>query len=226
MNTTELAPEILRQEIIDWWENERQKISNSLPERRQALFYKVDKIIDGMPIKKLLSRKQFVEEKILPEINSGIEKMYRELTLEVDESFRASSQNVEGGGHYGNWSYSEMVTAGAAIAVSAAPVAGIPFFAGGLTTAGTWVVVTTLGGGALIPTAVAAAAGSAILLAAGPTVRSKAVAKLTSNLKKAIHKEIDYMVLELSNDNTKPSLKQRLFNELQGIAVKRMEMAK
>ena len=223
----QMPAEVLRAEILDWWEAERDRISEALPERLPALFYKVDKIIDDMSASDLLKRGKFVAEKVEPVVADWIERLYKELTHALDESFRASAKEAEGGETYKNWSYGEMATAGAAIAVSAAPAAGIPFYAGGLTAAGTVVFGLTLPftGGGLAAGAVAAAAGSAVLLAAGPAVRAKAVSKLKSNLKSSIHEEITQRVLGASAKAKDASLTQILFSELQGVVLKRMDMA-
>ena len=227
MNNMQMPAEILRAEILDWWEAERDRISEALPERLPALLYKVDKIIDDMSASDLLKRGKFVAEKVEPVVVDWIERLYKELTHELDESFRASVKEAEGGESYKNWTYGEMATAGAAIAVSAAPAAGIPFYAGGLTAAGTVVFGLTLPwtGGGLLAGAVAAAAGSAVLLAAGPAVRAKAVSRLKSNFKSSIHDVIEERVLGSAADRRAASLKQVLFSELQGVALKRMELA-
>jgi len=223
----QMPAEILRAEILDWWEAERDRIAEAIPERLPALLYKVDKIINDMSASDLLKRGKFVTEKVEPVVADWIERLYKELTHELDKSFRASAKEAEGGETYKNWSYGEMATAGAAIAVSAAPAAGIPFFAGGLTAAGTVVFGLTLPftGGGLAAGAVAAAAGSAVLLAAGPAVRTKAISVLKSKFKSSIHDEITKRVLGFEKDREAISLKEVLFSELQGVALKRMEMA-
>ncbi|MDB4213911.1 hypothetical protein N9741_03465 [Octadecabacter sp.] len=217
--------EILRAEILDWWEAERDRIAEAVPERLPALLDKVDKIIDDMSASELLKRGKFGAEKVEPVVTDWIERLYKELAHELDESFRASAKEAEGGETYKNWSYGEMATAGAAIAVSAAPAAGIPLFAGGLTTASLSLGIFTFGGGALIPMAVTAAAGSAVLLAAGPSVRANAVSKLKSKFKVSIHAGITQRVLDSGNKSKVNSLKEVLFNELQGVALKRMDVA-
>ena len=225
MTDMQMPAEVLRAEILDWWEAERDRIAEAIPERLPALLYKVDKIIDDMSASELLKRGKFVAEKVEPVVAGWIERLYKELTHELDESFRASAKEAEGGETYNSWTYGEMATAGAAIAVSAAPAAGLPFLAGGLTTVGLSLGIFTLGGGALIPMAVAAAAGSAVLLAAGPAVRTKAILTLKSKFKSSIHDVITRRVLGGVHEGKIVSLKQVLFNELQGVALKRMEMA-
>ena len=217
--------EILRAEILDWWEAERDRIAEAIPERLPALLYKIDKIIDDMSASDLLRRGKFVTEKVEPVVADWIERLYKELTHELDDSFRASAKESEGGETYNNWTYGEMATAGAAIAVSAAPAAGIPFFASGLTAAGTVILGFTFGSGGLMPIAVTAAAGSAVLLAAGPSVRANAVSKLKSKFKGSIHEGITQRVLDSGRKSKVISLKEVLFNELQGVALKRMDVA-
>ncbi len=222
----QLPTEVVQAEILDWWEGERERIAQIMPDRMPALFYNVDKVIDDMSVADFLKRGRFVANKVEPLVADWIERTYKELTHEIDESFRASAYKTEGGDAYQKWSYGDMATAGAAIAVSAAPVAGIPFFAGGMTTAGTVVLWFTIGGGNLIPAAVVALAGSAVLLAAGPGVRSKAITRLKSKLKASLHDAITTRVLGVADGTKLVSLKHVLFGELQGVALKRMEMAK
>ena len=221
----QLPVEVVRSEILDWWEDERAKIALTIPDRLPALFYQVDKLVDEMTVKDLLRRGKYQTEQIDPFVTNWIERLYKELTHELDESFRSSSREVEGDEPYKSWSYSDMATAGTAIAVSAAPVAGVPFFAAGLTTAGTAILGFTFGGGSLMPLAVTAAAGSAILLAAGPAVRAQAISKLKLKFKNSLHEALELRVLGDATDVTVVSLKQTLFVELQGVALKRMEMA-
>lgn len=127
----QLPTEVVQAEILDWWEGERERIAQIMPDRMPALFYNVDKVIDDMSVADFLKRGRFVANKVEPLVADWIERTYKELTHEIDESFRASAYKTEGGDAYQKWSYGDMATAGAAIAVSAAPVAGIPFFAGG-----------------------------------------------------------------------------------------------
>lgn len=219
-----LPVEIQRAEILDWWELEQEKISRSLLDRLPALYYAVDQVIEEMPIKNFLRRGKFHAEKIEPIIAEWMDKLYRELAHELDESFRSSSNVIEGKGAYEGWSYSEMATAGAAIAVSAAPIAGIPFFAGGLTAAGITVAGFTFGGGALLALPATALVGSAVIFAAGPAVRGKAVSSLKTRLRNTIHTQIDAHVLGDQTQPSVPSLKGKLLGDLQSVALKRIDM--
>lgn len=153
-----------------------------------------------------------------------MENLYCELAHEIDESFRASSDAIEGKGSYDRWSYGEMASAGGAIAVSIGPLAGVPFFAGGLTVAGTTILGVTLVSPALIPTAVAALAVSTVLLAAGPSARGKATAYLKSRFKKAVHEDLEIRILGNPANLSSPSLKGKLLADLYGLALKRIEM--
>lgn len=220
----QLPREILRAEVLDWWEAEQERISTILPERLPALYYHVDRKIAEMPINAFFRRGKFHANEIEPIVVDWMEKLYRELAHEIDESFRASSDAVEGKGTYDSWSYGEMVSAGGAIAVSVAPVAGIPFFAGGLTAAGFTLFGFTFGGGALIPIAVTALAGSAVLLAAGPAARGKAAAHLRSRFKRTVHEAIHLRVLGKSDDSSAPSLKGKLLADLHCLALKRIDI--
>lgn len=221
-----LPVEIQRAEILDWWEAEQEKISRALQERLPALYYRLDQVIDKMPIKGFLRKRKFHAEQIEPIVTMWVEELYRELTHELDESFRASSEVIEGKGGYEGWTYGEMVTAGAAIAVSAAPIAGVPFFAGGLTAAGITIAGFTVGGGALLALPVAALAGSAVLVAAGPAVRGKAVSSLKARFRKNVHKLAETLVLGNSEQPSVSSLKGKLLGELRNVALKRIDMVR
>ena len=63
-------------------------------------------------------------------------------------------------------------------------------------------------------------------MAAGPGVRSTAISQLKSKLKRSLHDAISLRVVGEAGDAKFLSLKQVLFNELQAVALKRMEMAK
>ena len=221
----QLPIEIQKVEILDWWETEREQISQDLQERLPALYYKVDRVIEEMPVKALIRKGQHHTETLEPLVIEWMEKVYRDLTHELDESFRSSAEAVEGDGAHDQWTYSEMATAGAALAVSVAPIAGIPFFAGGLTAAGVTVLGITVGSGGLLALPVAALAGSAILLAAGPTARWRAVAALKARYRDAVHSAIEKRVLGDESNTDSPSLKDKLQGELLGVALQRMEMA-
>lgn len=223
-----LPPEILRAEILDWWEAEQERISQTLPKRLPALYYLVDQKIGEMPLKAFLRRGRFHADEIEPIIASWMEDLYQELTHEIDESFRSSANVVEGNRKYESWSYGDLASAGAALAFSAAPVAGIPvyFMAGGLTATGTTVLGMTFGAGALVPLGVAALAGSAVLLAAGPAARGKAIERLRASVRTATRDAIDKRVLGDPSDPSAPSLKGKLLGDLYGVAVKRIEVVK
>ncbi|UWR10906.1 hypothetical protein [Sulfitobacter mediterraneus] len=221
-----LPVEIQKAEILDWWETERDHISRALPDRLPELFYRVDQTIDGMPVRALMRRGKFHSEQIEPIVVEWLEKLYRELTHDLDNSFRSSLETVEGGGPLDSWSYGEAATAGAAIAVSAAPIAGIPFFAGGIASAGVTILGVTVGGGALLAFPVAALAGSAVLFAAGPAARGKAVSHLKSRFKATVHSAIETRVLGNTEEPVVPSLKGTLLGELRGVTLQRIEMVK
>lgn len=220
----QLPPEVLRAEILDWWEAEQERISHTLPKRLPELYYHVDQKIADMPLKAFIRRGNFYAESIEPIVTDWIENLYRELTHDLDESFCTSSKDLEGKAIYDTWSYGEVASAGAAIAVSVAPAAGVPFFAGGLTAAGFTFLGVTLGGGALMPLAVTALAGSLVILAAGPAVRGKAASYLRNRFKSVVQKAINTRVLGDADNPTVPSLKGKLRGDLYGVALKRIEM--
>lgn len=220
----QLPVEIQRAEILDWWETEQNHISQTLPDSLPALYYKVDNVIDAMPVKAFIRKGKLHSEQIEPIVVEWLEKLYRELTHELDKSFRSSLKIVEGDPALDRWSYGEVATAGAALAVSAAPIAGIPFFAGGVMTAGVTVLGYTFGGGALLALPVVALAGSAVLVAAGPAARGRAVSHLKSRFKNAVHKAVETRVLGDPEKPSIPSLKGTLLGELRAVTLKRLEM--
>ncbi len=220
----QLPVEIQRAEILDWWEASHERISEAVLDRLPALYYRIDKEIEAMPIKELLGKGKFRAEKLVPIIDEWAAKLHRELTHELDESLRASLESSARDGAGDGWSYSEMAVAGAALAFSAAPVAGVPFFIGGLTASGTVILGITIGGGALLALPVAALAGSAAFLALGPTARKTALSKLKNRFRDSVHKAVDNYVLGDPNDPDKSSLKGILLEELRNVTMKRMEM--
>lgn len=218
----QLPAETQKAEILDWWEASHERICDALSERIPALYYRVDQEIEAMPLKDLLRKASFRSAKIEPLISEWRAKVYRELTHELDESMRSSLDLLNDGKSNDDLSYSEMAIAGAALAVTAAPVAGLPFFVGGLTTAG-WLGISVLGGGlAVVP--IAALAGSAFVLALGPSARAKAVAKLKSRLRENIHQAIETSVLGDPTQPATPSLKGVLLSELSSVTLKRLEL--
>lgn len=61
-----MPPEILRAEILDWWEAEQERISRILTERIIELHYEVDQKIADMPIKSVVRRRSFYTKEIEP----------------------------------------------------------------------------------------------------------------------------------------------------------------
>jgi hypothetical protein len=221
----QLPVEIQQAEILDWWESEHERISDALADRLPGLYYLVDQQIENMPFTNLVRRGKFKAEHIEPIVAAWMDKIYFEFTLELDESLRASLHSLEGDKPGEGWSFNEMAVAGAALALSASPVAAIPFFAGGLATAGVTFLGVTFGGGVLLATPVAALAGSAVLAAlVGPTARTKAIANLKSRLRSAIHAAIQARVLGDANGQSHASLKGRLLGELYSVATKRLAL--
>lgn len=220
----QLPIEIQRAEILDWWETEHERISQVLPDRLPALYHGVDQAIDEMPVTAFYWRREFYADQIEPIVVEWIEKLHRELRHGLDESFHASSEAVEGKGSHDEWSYGEMATAGAAIAASVAPIAGIPFFAGGFTTAGITVFGLTFGGGALLLLPIVALVGSLVLFATGPAIRDTASNKLKAHFKGAVHDAIKMRVLGNPKDQNFRSLKDILLSELYSVTLKRIEM--
>lgn len=220
-----LPVEIQHAQILDWWEASHEKICNALTDRLPALYYHVNQMIEAMSLKDLVRKGKVRSEQIEPMVSDWIQKTYAELTHDMDQSMRESLAGLEGQ-QAAEWSYGEMAIAGSALAVSAAPVAGIPFFVGGLTTAGTVVLGVTFGGGALAALPVAALAGSVALVAMGPTARAKALASLKGRYREAIHKAIVARVMGDGDNPQQPSLKGTLLSELHAVALKRMDDAK
>ena len=57
----QLPPEILRAEVLDWWETEQERISRTLPERLPGLYYHVDQNISDIRIKAFEGRGRFTK---------------------------------------------------------------------------------------------------------------------------------------------------------------------
>lgn len=222
----QLPAEVQHAEIMDWWEGEHQRISEALPDRLPALFYHLDQKITQMQIKQLIKKGKFCAETLDPIAVEWIDKLYRELTHEANESLQVSQKLLDEDTKEGEWNYSEMALAGSALAVSVAPAAGVPFFAGGFTTAGTTILGVTFGGGALLALPVFAAAGSLVLLAMGAGTRGRAVDKLKSRIRNEVLQSAEKLVLGDPDNPKQPSLKGTLLDELYAVVLKRLELAK
>ncbi|TMV12996.1 hypothetical protein [Arenibacterium halophilum] len=216
--------ELQRAEIMDWWEAAQDHISKTIPDRLPALYYKVDQKIDELGWYKTFSRKAVRTNELNPIVEEWTSKLYAELTHDLDESFKASAEEVEGNGQLDKLSYSEIGETTATVVFSVAPVAAVPFASGGLAVAGTTVLGFSVGATGLAVVPVVALAGAAIAAAAGPAFRNRNLNRLKQNFRQSIHKWIDGIVL---GDPEKPkanSLKRQLQKELEAVARKRLEL--
>lgn len=222
-----LPVEILQAEVLDWWETQQEMVSNTLDEKLPELLNRLDVEIEEMPVHAFFRKGKFFTERLAPIVIEFLEKHHAEFTSELDEAFQKSVVSIEADGAteaLSTWSYNEMATAGGAAVVTIAPLAALPFLTGGLVTSGTVVLGFTLSSPALIPTAAVAAATGLVVVAAGPTVRNKALKKLKSSFKEATFNEARTRVV---GDPQKPeigSLKGSLLNGLTNVALRRLEV--
>lgn len=221
-----LPKEVLKAEVLDWWEEQQELLSNRLEARLPELLALLDAEIDAMPVKSFFRKGKFHAERLEPVVVEFLEKNYAEFTSELDEAFQKSVAHVEAEElttTLNSWSYKEMATAGAAVAVSAAPLAALPFLTGGIFTSGVAVLGFTVVAPTLIPLAVGAAATGLVVAAAGPTARMKALERLKSSFKEVTGAEARVRVV---GDPQKPeigSLKGTLMKDLRNVALGRIE---
>ena len=223
-----LPKEVLKAEVLDWWEEQQEQLSKKLEDRLPELLDLLDAEIDTMPAKSLLRKGKFHTERLEPIVRKFLEVNYTECTSYLNNAFKKSVAQVESRElerNLNSWNYEEMATAGAAVVMTAAPLplAAIPFLTGGLFTSGTVFLGFTIVSPTLIPLAVGAATTAVVLMAAGPVVRKKALKKLRNMFKDVTHAEAKIRVL---GDPTKPeigSLKGTLINDLRNVALGRLE---
>lgn len=206
---------ILRSELIDWWQQERLRVSEDLEERLDLLLVKIDKKIDDMPSSAFVWRENFKKDHLEPLAVTWIETEYKKQSSAINESF--SSQAFSGDTMEHGWSASDITTVGAAAAFSIAPLAALPFLGSVLVTGGLFSTAYI----AAIPASVITA--SAVALGYGPSIRSWASSRLTDSFKQSIHSELRLRIL---GDYTQPeiaSLKGTLLHELDGILQLKLE---
>ena len=86
-----LPKEVLRAEILDWWEGEQERVSHELSGKLQTILDQVDEKIDGISLKGLfVNRRRFVRETIEPLVVDFLEGNYREFSERMKESFKLS----------------------------------------------------------------------------------------------------------------------------------------
>ncbi len=212
-----MSDEIERAEILDWWSAERGRIFVELRERFPLLLLKIDQEIDQMPIKAFVNRSGFVADKINPIVREWIEAEYRRYSAKLETSLKESMAEVEGTALCGKWSYSDMLTAGAATGFSVVPFAALPFVGGLIVTSG---LVFTTASLAVVPANMVGVGIGALGL--GPSVRGWAVERLRNSVRTKVHEDLTLRVLGDPNQPEIPSLGGTLFKELDSIMAARL----
>ena len=223
-----LPKELLRAEILDWWEEEQERVSHELSRRLQTVLDQVDAEVDNISLKNLfVYRGRFVRETIEPFVVAFLEGNYREFSEKMKESFESSMAQVEAG-KFGieveEASYWEWATAGGTMLASVAPLASLPFLTGGVLTGGVTVLGFTLVAPVVSIVAVGAMATAGLgILVIGQPMRQQAFESQRRTLKSEIRSKVKIRVI---GDPTKPdigSLKGTLLNELRNVTWHRLE---
>jgi hypothetical protein len=223
---THLPKEVLQAEVLDWWEAQREMIAAGLKGKLPELFEMLDAEIDNMPTSALLRKGKFRTEYLEPIVVEFLENTYQEYSSELDEAFQKSVAKVEAERAIENlklWSYKELATAGAATAITVAPLATLPFLASGFITSGLVVLGFTVTAPAIIPTAVGAATVGLALAAVGPAARRKAIEKLKYSFTEVTHKEARIRLIGDTKNPKVGSLKGTLLNDLRSVVLSRIE---
>lgn len=226
LDTEHLPAEILQAEVLDWWETQHEMVSDKLVENLPELLEQLDAEIENMPAQALLRKGKFHTKRLEPIVRSFLEKQYAEISSQLDDAFQRSVTCVEEDGAIETlnaWSYKELATAGGAAAATIAPLAALPFLAGGLMTTGTAFLGFTLTAPALIPAAAVAAAAGLVVAVAGPTLRNKAIKKLRSSFKEVTFIKARIRVVGDPLEPEIGSLKGTLLNDLTNVALRRLE---
>ena len=104
-----MLTEILRAEILDWWEAEREKIARDIHQRLPTLLYQVDKIIDDNSKQHYWLIFSFNRTELMRDVEAAVsnwfERAYIELTHVLDQSFRAFIRGADVRKTCKNWSY-------------------------------------------------------------------------------------------------------------------------
>ena len=202
--------------LLDWWDDERMRITNRLTERFVLLEDKISIEIDDVPIRKLLSPAKYEQEVIEPIVVSWLSREYARLTFSGDLSELkinpASPQN-------NNFVLDtvDLIETGTVGAISIAPLAAIPFVGGVITSSGGFSVL----GFSIIAPSLAVSVGPALAvafgtfaLAAGPKLRQKTKSKLATKYKSAIIEKVKLRALGSFQHPEIQSLKGTLLAEL------------
>lgn len=204
-----------RAELVDWWETAREQISTHLEKRTHELCLQVDATVLAMPKRALLTRRAFHKEQITPLLDQWKLDVVTELGKRLTASFDAVVSHTPQKEVDNAWSYGDIATATAAVAASVAPMASIPFVAGGVTTAGVTVLGVTFGGGAILAVPVAALGAGVVALAMGPKARGAAYTQLKKRYSNALCRQIKDQVLGSEGQAETTSLRSVFYRDLE-----------
>ncbi|MEC7258113.1 MAG: hypothetical protein VXW58_09855, partial [Pseudomonadota bacterium] len=218
--------ELQRAEIMDWWEAAQDHISKTIPDRLPALYYKVDQKIDEMSWHSVIFRKRSKANEINKIVDKWIERLYSELTHDIEKSYKISARKIAKSRSTVNSGYSDLFESGATAILSIAPFAAYPMLAGGMTTAGVTFLGFTIGGGTIMLAPALALLGATALFCLGFFIRSMVLNGKKKRMKKTIHESINEKALGNPKNLDETSLKGLLLEELKKVAKKRLECVK
>ena len=211
--------EIMRSEVLDWWETERLRISQDLTERLPLLLFQIKEAVAGMGAQELLARRKFRRTTIDPMVQKWIESEYLRQSSGLKASYCEAFKDT---GENDKWSLGEISTAGAALVFSVAPLAALPFISGGFVAAGTTVLGVTFGGGALLVLPIVAAGAGLVALGSGQSARGAAMDRIKAQIAKRLEEQVTLRVL---GDAVRPdvgSLRGTLFKDIDTILGQRL----
>jgi len=210
--------------LLDWWDDERMRITNLLTERFVLLEEKISIEIDNVPIRKILSPAKYEKDVIEPIIMSWLSREYARLTFSGD----LSELKMDPVSHQNNNNILDtvdLIETGTVGAISVAPLAAIPFVGGVITTSGGFSVL----GFSIIAPSIGVSVGPAIAvalgtfaLAAGPKLRQKSKSKLAAKYKSATIEKVKLRALGSFQHPEIQSLKGSLLEELDELLEKKL----
>ncbi len=211
-----------RAEILEWRERERKVLCDRIEQRLPELEALITEQADEMTMWNVVWRSSFHDEQVAPKVEEWLRALYDELRSDIEDSAIESERLINPGDTDQAWSWGEIAAAGAAAAVSVAPLAALPFVAGiaTVTTTSFFVFSTSV---VSIPVLTAVVGGLAVSGYGGHKIREKTFDYFVGNYRKQTVLEARAKVIGETGADDEDTLQNRLLNEIDLIAISRLE---
>ncbi len=219
---TQPTLELFRAEILDWRDNERRETSHNIRERLQELDVLIDAKIEEMRFWDSINRSAFHNRTVAPAVEEWLRAVYEEFHRDIEQSALKSEKEIVGESSDHSWSLSEIAVAGAATAASLAPLAAIPYAVGLATVTSTSFFVFTTSA-ISIPILTAIVGGLVVTGIGTQTLRQKTFDYFAEKYRTQAKHEARTKVVGESGANEEDTLLNRLLNEIDLVAISRME---